>query len=419
MKIDCSYTQLVPVNDLKPSPRNPNKHSDDQINRLMELIQYYGIKHPIIVSKRSGLIVAGHGRLEAIKRLGFKEAPVDYQDFESEEQEYGFLVADNAIADWADLSLAEINVEIPSLGPDFNVDMLGIKDFVIEPVEKYDEETEDEVPEAPKEPKSKIGDLYEIGTHRLLCGDSTDILHVEKLMDGQNADITFTSPPYNLGNNAKLRGYNGDGKDTVYTEKSDHKNDDDYLIFLTAFTSCSQLVSRIQFINIQLLAGNKLVVPQFWFNFRNKLIDMMIWDKEHAAPQMAARVLNSVFEIIFIFSSEDNPTRAIHSGSDFRGTESNIYRLNPVGKKDPLAKNHGAVFPVQFCEYFVSKFSDKSVYDPFGGSGSTLIACQKTNRKCFMMEIDPHYIDVIVSRWVKYTGINKIKLNGQDIEWEK
>lgn len=141
MRIDCAYTKLVPIDELKPNPKNPNHHSDDQINRLADLIRYYGVKHPVIVSKRSGLIVAGHGRLEAMKRLDAKEIPVDYQDFESDEQEYGFLVADNSISLWAELSLAEINVEIPSLGP-MDLDMLGLKDFKVEPMEKIVDDQE-------------------------------------------------------------------------------------------------------------------------------------------------------------------------------------------------------------------------------------------------------------------------------------
>lgn len=150
MRIDCAFSKMVPIEELRPNQKNPNKHPEDQLNRLAELIRYYGVKHPVIVSKRSGFIVAGHGRLEAMRRLGMKEIPVDYQDFESDEQEYGFLVADNSIADWADLSLAEINLEVPSLGPDFDIDMLAIKDFKIDIAEN----TLDQPKEKQKKPKS-------------------------------------------------------------------------------------------------------------------------------------------------------------------------------------------------------------------------------------------------------------------------
>jgi len=171
--------------------------------------------------------------------------------------------------------------------------------------------------------------------------------------------------------------------------------------------------SKIVFSNIQILANNKLVLPDYLQTFKKNLVDIMIWDKEHSAPAMASRVLNSVFEFIFILTDKEYPKRSITTAPDFRGTVNNIYRLNPAGKKDPLAKNHRAVFPVAFAEHFISTFSVGSVLDLFGGSGSTLIACEKTNRKCFMMELCPHYIDVIITRWENYTGQKARLINGE------
>jgi hypothetical protein len=123
------------IETLTPHPRNPNTHSREQIERLAKLIEYQGFRHPIIVSKRSGFVVAGHGRLEAAKRLAMTEVPVDEQDFESDEAEYAFLVSDNAIAQWASLDLSAINLELPELGPDFDIDLLGLKDFALDPSE--------------------------------------------------------------------------------------------------------------------------------------------------------------------------------------------------------------------------------------------------------------------------------------------
>lgn len=122
----------VPIDELKPNPKNPNKHSEDQIKRLSQLIAYQGWRLPIIVSKQSGFIVSGHGRLEAAKLLKLTEVPVTYQDFTSSEQEYAFLVSDNAISSWAGLDLSLINLELPSLGPDFDLDLLGVKDFTLD-----------------------------------------------------------------------------------------------------------------------------------------------------------------------------------------------------------------------------------------------------------------------------------------------
>lgn len=408
-KIHCLYDKLIDPKSLKNHPKNRNKHGQDQIDRLSELYKYHGVRHPIIVSKKSGFIVAGHGRKLSAIRAGIKAFPVVFQDFETDEQEYAFIQSDNAIALWADLDLSGINSDLGDLGPDFDINMLGIKDFALDMADKEGLTDPDEVPEN-VEPICKIGQIWRLGEHRLMCGDSTDINQVEKLMDKKNADITFSSPPYNLGDNAKLRGYNGDGEDTVYNEKSDHKSQEDYLKFMSAWTNVALKFSTTVFCNVQLLAGNKLALPKYWMEFHDKLIDIMIWDKEHAQPSAAPRVLNSVFELIFIFTDENNPKRSIKTGKEFRGTLQNIFRLNPVrGGKDEFQKSHGAVFPVAFAEHFITKFSTKSVLELFGGSGSTLIACEKTNRKCFMMELDPHYCDVIIARWEKFTG-NKAEL---------
>lgn len=136
MNIHCRYDELVDLSQLKDHPKNRNKHEQKQVDRLAALFQYHGIRHPIIVSKRSGYIVAGHGRRAAAKKAGFSQFPVVYQEFDSEEKEYAFIQADNAIASWAELDLAGINIDLGDLGPDFDIDMLGIEDFVIEPAEK-------------------------------------------------------------------------------------------------------------------------------------------------------------------------------------------------------------------------------------------------------------------------------------------
>ncbi len=154
----------VPISDVKPNPKNRNTHPVEQLKRLAELIKYQGWRLPIIVSKRSGLIVAGHGRLEAAKLLKCDTVPVHYQDFENEDQEYAFLVSDNAISAWSELDLAGINMDLGSFDPAFDLDLLGIKDFSLDAADKYTDKDPDEVPEAPKEPISKLGDLYELGT---------------------------------------------------------------------------------------------------------------------------------------------------------------------------------------------------------------------------------------------------------------
>lgn len=135
MKIRCAYTKLLPLEEIIPNSRNRNKHPPEQIAMLARVMEYQGIRHPIIVSNLSGMIVAGHGRLEAAKKMGLTEFPVDYQDFESEESEYAFLVSDNATQLWSELDLSGINADLPDLGP-IDIELLGIKDFCVDVAEK-------------------------------------------------------------------------------------------------------------------------------------------------------------------------------------------------------------------------------------------------------------------------------------------
>ena len=135
IKIHCIFDSMVKLTDLKDHPKNPNKHGTDQIIRLSELYKYHGIRHPIIVSKLSGFIVSGHGRKIASVRAGMKSFPVVFQDFDSEEAEYAFMTSDNAISDWSELDFSKINFEVENLGPDFDISMLGIKNFALDVAE--------------------------------------------------------------------------------------------------------------------------------------------------------------------------------------------------------------------------------------------------------------------------------------------
>jgi DNA modification methylase len=401
--------EIAAISALHFDPANARKHGAKNLQAIKGSLAKFGQQKPIVVDAK-GVVIAGNGTLAAAKELGWTEIKIVRTDLVGPEA-IAFALADNRaaeLAEWDDdilgpalQALREDGFDIASIGFDIAEAMGGGTEGLTDP---------DDVPETPKDVWVKAGDLFELGNHRLLCGDSTKREDVDRLMAGEKADMCFTSPPYNLGDNAKLRGYNGDGDDSAYSTKSDHKTSDEYLEFLSSFTSLSLTVSDTVFVNIQCLAGNKFVIPKYWMKFHEHLIDLAVWDKEHAPPQMAARVLNSVWEFIFIFGSQSMPTRSMKHGPDFRGNVDNIYRLNPVGKKDPLAKDHGAVFPVAFCEHFISKFSDAVVYEPFCGSGSTLIACEKTGRRCYGMEIDPGYCQVILERWAKFSGKEWAKL---------
>lgn len=165
IKIHCSYDELVPISEIKINLKNRNKHPEEQIIRLMEIIKYNGVRRCVTVSKRSGLLVVGHGRIDAMKRLGMTHAPVNFQDYESEEAEYADAVADNAIGLWAELDLSGINSDLGDLGPDFDLDMLGIKDFSIDPI-NFDPGTEDD--------QGKLDEKSPLVTQCPNCGECFD-----------------------------------------------------------------------------------------------------------------------------------------------------------------------------------------------------------------------------------------------------
>ena len=400
MKIHCKYDQLANPKELKNHPKNRNKHGQDQIERLAELYKYHGIRHPIIVSNLSGFIVAGHGRKLAAIRAGIKEMPVVFQDFDSSEAEYAFIQADNAIALWAELDMAGINSDIGDLGPDFDINMLGIQDFTLDVAEKEFEGDPDEVPEV-VEPVAKLGQIYKLGEHRLMCGDSTSIDAVEKLMNGEKADMVFTDPPY--GDNHAAMDVNPKmalvGK-SIITKRHTIASDENLDFLPEAINTISTFLKE---------DATKLLFFK-WSKWREvedaaeawgKPSAVCVWDREKIAA--ATFRFNPVHEFCFHWGSQ----------ADKRST-SNLTNVWRSPKESESKVFHPTVKPQAILTPAIEVCSDRgdSIIDCFGGSGSTLIACEKTNRKCFMMELDPHYVDVIIARWEKFTGKKAELLNG-------
>jgi len=398
MKIKCKYSELVEIEKLVPHPKNPNDHSEDQIKILAEGLKFYGIRHPIIVSNQSGWMAAGEARFRAAKINGWKKFPVDFQDFNDGAEEYAFMVFDNAISHRSELNRAKINEDFLDLGPDFDLDLLGIKDFVLEPAEKYDEETEDEVPPEPSQAKSKFGDFWMLGDHRLLCGDARDRNNWDKF---DNTDLMITSPPYNVS----IQGF----QEAKYSSGFENKSDSEYVQFLQDFMGLALLNSKYCFVILQLLASNRLALSTFQFNFSKSLKDILIWVKSQCPPNIIKGAFSTKWEYIYCFSL-DSKTRGFPCS--WQGKYTNIIESNS-SSGNKFASIHKATYPVYLPEEIIRRMDfSQSIMDPFGGTGTTLIACEKTNRKCYMMEIEPKYIDVILSRWAKYTGKDPIREDG-------
>lgn len=205
IKINCAHDELVPVSDLRPNPKNPNKHPEAQINALAKLIEHLGWRAPVTVSNRSGLVVRGHGRLMAAERLGLETVPVDFQDYASEADEWTDLLADNKIPEFAETDvnlLKELFLDLNGIGADLTLTSYDLSeiDKILGTIPHEDIPPKiDQADELNKKWKVKKGDLWLIGDHRLLCGDSTNREDVKRIMQGEKAQLCFTDPPYGVG----------------------------------------------------------------------------------------------------------------------------------------------------------------------------------------------------------------------------
>lgn len=394
MNFKCAHTDTVELHKLVPHPKNPNKHPQEQIERLAKIIDYQGQRAPIVVSNRSGFITKGHGRLEALKLLNWEKAAVDYQDYEDEAQEYADIVADNAIASWAELQLGQINVEMLDLGPDLDIDMLGIKDFVLEPIEKFEPQSdEDHIPEV-QHPITRRGDIWILGNHRLMCGDSTMIDDVEKLMNGEKADMVFTDPPY--GDNHASMEMNREamrsGVGDIVLKRNQIKGDSD-ISFLSEVAANISVFSKERSPKIVFFKWSKWEQIKQMFSVFGEPSSCCVWDRDSIAA--AIFIFNPVHEFAFFWGSLSE-----------KQNKSNLTNVWRCKKEKENKKLHPTVKPIEIIENAIDAACKNRglIIDMFLGSGSTLIACEKTNRKCYGMELDEKYCDVIVKRWEQYTG---------------
>lgn len=393
---------------LIPYAKNSRTHSEAQVAQIAGSIKEFGFNNPVLVDEDNG-IIAGHGRVMAAQKLGLQAVPCIRLAHLSDTQRKAYVIADNRLALNAGWDDQMLTLELQELdGEDFDLSLLGFEadelNALLNPIKETEGLTdEDAVPDVPEEPKTKPGDIYQLGRHRLMCGDSTSIDAVEKLMDGNQVDFMFTSPPYNAGDSEKLSG-NTHTTDNKYATYRDDKTQGDYLDFLRGFTNAWMWTSKCMAVNIQQLAGNKIAFVEYLESYKNHLVDIAIWDKKHGAPQMAKNVMSNRFEYIVFLGQTENPSRAIPT-ADFQGTVQNVYEGQP-NRNNEFSKVHAATFPVDFPEWAIKSFTKPGsiIADAFGGTGTTMIACEKLGRTNFTMELDPKYCDVIVKRWEDFTG---------------
>ncbi len=405
----------VAINKIKPNPKNPRVIRDDKFAKLVKSIQDF----PEMLEKRplvcftdidgKYVVLGGNMRLKAANEVGLKQLPILLADDWTEEQKNEFLIKDNVgFGEW-DWEQIKNDWDVEKLD-EWGLDVPDFAETVLEA-----EEDDFNVPEGGIETDIVLGDLFEIGEHRLLCGDSTDSDQVAKLMNGVNDAFCFTSPPYNAGDSAKLSGNMASAnRANLYESYDDEQSPDDWKQLCEATINNAMMHCEVVAYNIQMLANNKIAFLSLLNDYKQNLIDIAIWNKEHAAPHVAENVMASTFEFILFLSPKTNPTKAITTGK-FRAVQ-NVYSAPPQ-RNNEFAKHHGATFPMHLPEWVIKTFTtNQPVLDLFCGTGTTMVASHQLKRKCYGMELDPKYCQVIVDRMKKLDPSLKIKKNGVELK---
>ena len=400
-------TEKVNIKEVIPNKSNPRIIRDSKFVKLVQSIKDFPQMleiRPIVVDENN-IILGGNMRFKACIEAGLKEVFIIKANDLTEEQKHEFIVKDNVGFgewDWDQLANEWDTDKLQDWGLDLPLDLS------VEELEA--EEDEFNVPDGGIETDIVLGDLVEIGEHRLLCGDSADSDSVAKLMNGEKATLSFTSPPYNAGKSEMLSG-NTHTTDNKYNEYNDNQKQSDYLDLLIGFTNNALLFSEYLICNIQSLAGNKIALIEYLNEYKNNFIDVAIWDKGHGAPAMAENVLTSAWEYMFFISSKENASRAIPN-ANFRGTVPNIYRGAP-NRNNEFSNVHAATFPIDLPEWALQFTKEKNIIlDQFLGTGTTMVASHQLKRKCYGMELDPKYCQVIIDRMKKLDPSLEIKRNG-------
>ena len=364
----------VKLKDLVPFDKNP-RINDKAVDRVLESLKANGYVSPIVVNEinhpfKQHVIAAGHTRWKALQKFGSDEVEVFVYKFDSEKHFVRFNIEDNKtgeFAEWDETLLAD-------LASEFEIDLKAM-DFEFEVEEEPSEglTDPDDVPEVPEEPTAKLGQIWKLGEHRLMCGDSTDREQVERLMVGEKADMVFTDPPYGIGESGSKNHLRGKlAKATQYEERGWDNKIPDKQAFDNMF----------EFSKEQIIWGGN-----YFIEYLKNSPCWIVWDKNNNKNDFA--------DCELAWCSMKTAVRM------FKWTWNGMLQEDMKNKEKRF---HPTQKPVGLFLDIFKTYSFESCIDLFGGSGSTLIACEKTGRKCRMMELDPKYCDVIIKRWEDFTG---------------
>jgi DNA modification methylase len=383
--------KLIPTSDLIPYARNSRTHSEAQVTKIASSIKEFGFINPVVTDGKNG-IVAGHGRVLAANKLGLKEVPCVEAAHLTEAQKRAYVIADNRMALDAGWDIDLLKVEIGDLqGMDFDLSLTGfdpgeLENFLAEKTEGLTDP--DAVPDVPERAVTVLGDVWLMGNHRLMCGDSTSIDAVDKLMAGGKADMVFTDPPYGISivKGGKVGG-NSLAKTGTYAPVA---GDDTIDVAIEAIQVIKTLSAKVEIIWGGNYYANALENSSCW----------IVWDKDNTGNFADAELA---------WTNQKTAVRI------FKHTWNGMIKASEHGQK----RVHPTQKPVILSEWCIDQYGEDclTVLDLFGGSGSSLMACEKKKKHARMMELDPKYCDVIVKRWQEFTG-NKATLEstGQTFE---
>jgi site-specific DNA-methyltransferase (adenine-specific) len=384
--------EYLPIGDLKAYERNAKLHPAEQIQQIKTSIQEFGFNDPVAVWNDNE-IIEGHGRLIAAKELGYTEIPVIRLDSLTDEQRKAYMLVHNKLTMDTGFDLELLNIELGSIN-DIDMTEFGFEFemFSDDSSEVIEDDYNEELPE---EPKSKLGDIYQLGRHRLMCGDSTDAEQVKVLTNGELVDMLLTDPPYNVA-------YEGKTKDKLKI-KNDNMEDTAFRQFLcSAFSAANEVMK----------AG---AVYYIWhsdsegYNFRGACHDIgwqvrevLIWNKN---SMVLGRQDYQWKHEPCLYGWKDG---ASHLWASDR-KQTTVIDFNKPNKSDI----HPTMKPVGLFDYQIQNNTKGGdiVLDLFNGSGTTIIACEQNGRKAYCMELDPKYVDAAIDRWEKFTGQKAVKLN--------
>lgn len=400
----------VPITSLSPHSRNYRSHPEAQLAHLQASLQEFGWARNVVISS-DNVILAGHGIVEAARRRGETEVPVHRLNLPSTDPKAEkFMVLENEVSRLAEDDETQLAALLADVQSTEGLDGTGwddrALDALIGELAKQDRENaplEDPGPEEPPvDPVTKLGDVWCMGEHRLVCGDAISEAAWEAIGGEAAGRVAFWSPPYALGKSIKLSGNKARSQaGDAYVSGQDSA--DGWRELIDGMVAHAARFCEVSVVNVQPLAGNKRDLLRWMADNSGRLCDIVTWDKQAAQPPAAQGVMASRYEWLVVLGAEQ-ATRSIPLSS-WRGTLQSVY-VGPPQRNNEYADIHGATFPTHLPAFVLGELCDlsASVVDCCMGTGTTLIAAEQLGRVCYGIEIEPRYVDVSVRRWCKATG---------------